>query len=146
MGTAGFDHLTQRYRFSPDAFNKMLERRLQLLLGIQHTGQLNGGRDDIIAGLALIDMIIRVYVDTLLFAEVGNHLVDVHIGTGAGAGLKNVDRKMFPVLSVDQLLGGGNDGFSTDGWDWMGAVAPTATEAKPAQSGRDGGGKRKRKR
>ena len=43
--------------------------------------------------------------------------------------------------AVDAAIGADSGGFSADGWDWMGAVAPTAEQSRS-----NSGGKRKRRR
>ena len=45
-------------------------------------------------------------------AKPGDHLVDVHIGTGAGAGLKHVHRKLVRVGAAEQFVAGGDDGLA----------------------------------
>ncbi len=41
---------------------------------------------------------------------VGDHLVEVHVGLGAGAGLPDHQRKMIVELAVDHLARGADDG------------------------------------
>jgi hypothetical protein len=41
---------------------------------------------------------------------VGDHLVEIHVGLGAGAGLPDHQRKMIVELSVDHLARGADDG------------------------------------
>ncbi|MHC2439591.1 hypothetical protein ACVMB0_006966 [Bradyrhizobium sp. USDA 4451] len=69
------------------------------------------GRKRVVRGLAHVDMIVRM--DRLLGAElaaehlvgaVGDHLVDVHVGLRAGAGLPDDQRKMIVELAVDHFL------------------------------------------
>ena len=74
-------------------------------------GDMHGGRDDIIAGLPLIHMIVGMHRSTVadlaaqdLIGPVGYHFVGVHVGGGAGAGLENVQHKMGVQLAVDYLL------------------------------------------
>ena len=40
------------------------------------------------------------------------HLVDVHVGRGAGAALEHVDRELIVQLAVDDLLRRGHDGVA----------------------------------
>ena len=41
---------------------------------------------------------------------IGDHLVEVHVGLGAGAGLPDHQRKMIVELAVDHLARGADDG------------------------------------
>ncbi len=41
---------------------------------------------------------------------IGDHLVEVHVGLGAGAGLPDHQRKMIIELAVDHLARGADDG------------------------------------
>ena len=41
---------------------------------------------------------------------VGDHLVEVHVGLGAGAGLPDHQREMIVELALDHLAGGADDG------------------------------------
>ena len=46
---------------------------------------------------------------TPVACELGDHLVGVHVGGGAGAGLEDVDRELVVVLAgADRLAGGGD--------------------------------------
>jgi len=46
----------------------------------------------------------------LLGRQRGKHLVHVHVGRGAGAGLEHVDRELVDVAALDDLGGPGDDG------------------------------------
>ena len=46
-----------------------------------------------------------------LVGAVGDHLVDVHVGLGAGAGLPHDQRELIVELAVDDLLRGLDDGL-----------------------------------
>ncbi len=45
----------------------------------------------------------------LFVGQGGDHLVDIHIGAGAGARLKNIDRELIRMLTGDNLVGGFSD-------------------------------------
>ena len=45
-----------------------------------------------------------------LVGAIGDHLVEVHVGLGAGAGLPDHQRKMIVELAVDHLARGADDG------------------------------------
>jgi hypothetical protein len=46
---------------------------------------------------------------------VGDHLVGVHVGRGAGAALDDVDDELLMPLAVDDFLAGGDDGVGALG-------------------------------
>ena len=46
-----------------------------------------------------------------LAGEVGEHLVGVHVGGGAGAGLEDVDRELVVVFAGGDRVAGGGDPF-----------------------------------
>ena len=45
-----------------------------------------------------------------LVGAVGDHLVEVHVGLGAGAGLPDHQRKVIVELALDHLARGADDG------------------------------------
>ena len=45
-----------------------------------------------------------------LVGAVGDHLVEVHVGLGAGAGLPDHQRKVIVELALDHLARGAGDG------------------------------------
>ncbi len=63
------------------------------------------GREDVIGTLPHVHVIVRMY---RLPADVGGHvrqhLVDVHVGTGAGAGLEDIDRELAGQLTAAQAI------------------------------------------
>ena len=67
----------------------------------------------VVGGLRAVDVIVRVAVLVLallvahqLERAVGDHLVGVHVGRGAGAALEDVEPELVVELSVDELLAG----------------------------------------
>ena len=78
------------------------------------------GRERIVRRLAHVDVIVRMH--RLLGAEfaaehlvgaVGDHLVQVHVALGAGAGLPDHERKVIVELAVDHLMRRAGDGAGT---------------------------------
>ena len=89
----------------------------QLVLDGRHRSHMHGRGIDIVAGLAFVHIVIRVHQTgfTALAAHqlagpVGQHLVDVHIGLGAGAGLPDHQGELIGVLAREHLIGGRIDG------------------------------------
>ena len=73
----------------------------------------DAGGDGVVAALAAVDVIVRVDgLAALAAGEGGEHFVGVHVGTGAGAGLKHIDRKVLHVITgFQQLIDGMADGL-----------------------------------
>ena len=80
-------------------------------------GDVHRGRKRVVRRLAHIDVI--VWMHRLLGAElaaqhfvgaIGDHLVEVHVGLGAGPGLPDHQRKVPVELAVDHLARGADDG------------------------------------
>ena len=64
-------------------------------------GDAHGGREDVVAGLALVDVVVGMDEALLpalaaqdLAGAVGEHLVHVHVGLGAAAGLPDHEREL----------------------------------------------------
>ena len=77
-------------------------------------------RDRVVARLSLVDMVVGVnrllgtdFAAQRFDGEVGDDLVDVHIGGGAGPGLEDVDGKvLFADLALGDFKGGVGDGLA----------------------------------
>ena len=76
------------------------------------------GREGVVRRLAAIDVVVGVHrrLAAALAAQdlvgaAGDHLVGVHVGLGAGAGLPDHQREFVRQLAVDHLLGGFGDGL-----------------------------------
>src|SRR5581483_9739087 len=64
------------------------------------------GGNDVIRRLPTIDVIVGVRL-----RDVTDHLVGVHVGRGAAAGLEYVDRKMIVELAIGDATGSGPNAF-----------------------------------
>ena len=79
--------------------------------GIQR-GEMDGGGDDVVAGLAAIDVVVGMNRFVAAFAAehfdgaIGDDLVGVHVGRGAGAGLENIHDELVVPLAVNDFLRG----------------------------------------
>ena len=94
------------------------ERRDQLAHGrrpeprvAEQQADVQRGRVDVVGRLRRVDVVVRVAVLVLalrvaqqLERAVGDHLVGVHVGRGAGAALDHVDDELLVQLAVDDLL------------------------------------------
>ena len=104
-------------RLSEQRLMQLVERWNQLMDYAVQRCEMNRGGNNVVARLALIDMIVRM--DRLVAAcaaeeldcPVGNHLVGVHVRRGAGTGLKNVHRELRIQFSIDHFLGCFLDGL-----------------------------------
>ncbi len=79
---------------------------------------MHGRRKRVVRRLAHVDMIVgmdRLFGAALaaqkLIGAVGDHLVEVHVGLGAGTGLPHQQGKMIVELAVDHFLSGFDDGI-----------------------------------
>ena len=80
-------------------------------LGPEHHGELDGGGVDVVRTLAAVHVVDGVQVLVVaegvphdLEAAVGDYLVGVHIGRGAGAALDDPDEELVVELALDDLL------------------------------------------
>ncbi|MNX91467.1 hypothetical protein D3C86_1235480 [compost metagenome] len=95
---------------------QLFERRVQHL-GELEGRQAHGGRDHVVGGLALVDVVVGVDrgVGAQLLAHqevgaVGDHLVHVHVQRGARPRLEGIHHDLLVPLAVAYLLGGAVDG------------------------------------
>ena len=93
--------------------------RVQVLKGRYKTGvQFFGGgnvhrrRESVVRALSQVDVIVRVHrmfaaqpAAENLDGAIGNHLVDVHVGVGAGSGLPDDKGEMIVEGAVDHFVG-----------------------------------------
>src|SRR5437867_1171616 len=76
------------------------------------SGHVDGAGDDVVAGLASVDVVVWVdgFVASLAAAQfdgtVGDDLVGVHVGRGPGAGLENIHDELRIELAINHFLGG----------------------------------------
>ena len=97
---------------------QVLQRRQQAMGDFLRGGDVHGGREAVVRRLAQVDLIVgmdrrfRTQLGAELFVgAIGDHLVDVHVGLGAGAGLPDDERKLIVEFAVDDLLRGCHDRF-----------------------------------
>ncbi len=98
------------------ASDKLLQHCQQFVQPPQ-AAQPDGGRDDIVGGLRHIDMVIGM--DAVLAQStaqdlggpVGDDLIDIHVMTGAGAGLEGIHNKLVVPFPFNHLLRSLQDGL-----------------------------------
>ncbi len=115
MRAARLDHRPELPALHLECALQALDGRDQLLLDRQRGRELDRGRDDIVRGLAQVDVIVWVHelraaLSTQdLGGAVGDDLVRVGVGRSAGPRLVDVDRELVVELAVDHLLRGSGD-------------------------------------
>ncbi|MNZ82734.1 hypothetical protein D3C78_1014390 [compost metagenome] len=79
----------------------------------EQQAEADGGRVGVVGRLRHVHVVVRVQVLVLalgvahrLQRQVGDHLVGVHVGRGAGAALDHVDHELVVVLAADQPRAG----------------------------------------
>ena len=95
---------------------KMRQSREKATADLLDRGDMHGTGKAVVRGLAHVDVIVRM--DRALRAQltaqqlvraIGDHLVGVHIGLGAGAGLPNHEWKVIVEPALGHLAGGPDD-------------------------------------
>ena len=97
-------------RLVGDRARELGERRQQRVAQLERCREVDRGRDDVVAALATIDMVIRVHGAAEPGGrQAGDHLVGIHVRAGAGAGLHDADRELVGMLSGRDLERGRRD-------------------------------------
>ncbi len=106
--------------------------------------QVHGAREDIIAGLAPVHLVVGVHQARFpagaaeqFAGPVGQHLVEVHVGLGAGAGLPDHQGELGVVQAAQDLVGGGHDGLGLAGGQQPQGVVDPGTGGLDAGQGMD---------
>jgi hypothetical protein len=112
VGTPGFDGLVELKGFLAQRDGQVVERRHQLVDDVHHRRHVDGRGEHVVGRLRCVDVVVRVHraAETLL-GQRGDHLVGVHVGRGARAGLEDVDRELVVPLSLGDVGGGLRDGL-----------------------------------
>ena len=117
VGAADLDDVRERLFLFAQRAQQFAQRRNEVGGDALGRRDMHRGRERVVRRLAHIDVIVGM--NRLLGAElaaqqfvgaVGDHLVEVHVGLGAGAGLPDHQRKMIVELAVDHLARGADDG------------------------------------
>ena len=70
----------------------------QAVLQTIHRRHMQRRGEDVVAALGAIDMVVGVECHAALGCDMGDDLIDVHIGLGAAAGLPDMQRKLRRIL------------------------------------------------
>ncbi len=112
MGATRLDGRADLVRFAADSGFQVLHCRQQLFLCRQAAGNVDCRREDVVGRLAEVDVVVGVHDGTrALCSQVGDHFVRVHVGAGARARLKHVDRELPVMLSLGDFVSSLCDGL-----------------------------------
>ena len=117
MGAAGLDDVPELSGLGIKGGLGAPEGGDEIGLDFGKSSEVHSCGDDVVGGLALVYVVVGMDdtgADVAahdLGGPVGDDLVGVHIGRGAGAGLEDVEDEVVIKLAVDDLLGSLNDGI-----------------------------------
>jgi len=118
VGTADLDDVLKGLSLVLERLKQAPKRRVEAISDFQGGSDMHGGGGSVVGRLSEIYMIVgmnRVFATESaaehLACAIGDHLVQVHVGLGAGSGLPHDQREVTVELSVDHLLGSIGDGF-----------------------------------
>ena len=120
---ADLQHVLPRRRLLGQRPPALPQRRQQLVLNPQGNREVNRRGKDVVGALPHVDVIVgmdrlgggEAIAPRQLNRPIGNHLVDVHVRRGAGAGLKDVDGELVVEAAVGDFSGGGDQGVNLGG-------------------------------
>ncbi|MNY01482.1 hypothetical protein D3C86_1340150 [compost metagenome] len=111
--TPGFDVVMNLLGLALDDLHQMRQRRQQLFMERQCCADVNGGRDDVVAALPAVDVIVGVHrLAQQAAGQRGDHFVGVHVRAGTGTGLEHIHREVLHEIAFEQALGCVDDGFA----------------------------------
>jgi hypothetical protein len=119
VGAADLDDLVESLLLLVHGILEALQGREELLLELENGGNVHGGGEGVVGRGGHVDVVVGV--DGLLGAHVaaqhldgavGDDLVGVHVGLGAGTGLPDDQREVFVELAGCDLGGGLLDGLT----------------------------------
>ena len=110
MGAAGFTNAIQFNGLFLDARLQMIQCGQQPFIKGDGGTKMDGRGDNIITALSHIDMIIGTDGFNTAAGQCRQHLVEVHVAAGTGAGLKQINRKMNKMFTGDHLISRRYDG------------------------------------
>ena len=119
VGAADFDDGLERFGFSGEGVAQFLYGRDEEVVDLLRGGDVNGGREAVVGGLGVIDVVVRMY--RLVGGEsgagqcvgaVGQYFVHVHVGLRAGAGLPDDERELAVQFAAKHVVSGADDEVS----------------------------------
>ena len=111
MGASGLDDIVEFDGPPGDALFQGRHGGQQFLVQCEYGADVNGGRDDVIAALSEVDLIVGVHAASQRSAcEMRDDLVHVHVGAGTRPGLIDINRKLVGVSTPCDGLARLDDG------------------------------------
>ena len=112
MGPADADQVRIAILQLPEGLSQGPGRRQHLLRHAQHRRDVEGGGIGVVAGLGRVHLVVGVEGHAPLCRQMGDDLIDVHVGLGAAAGLPDHQGKLLIPLPRPDLPAHGGDGVS----------------------------------
>jgi hypothetical protein len=117
-----FHHVAELFALAPQSGQQLCKGRIQPLAYERNGGQVDCRGNDIVAGLAEINVIVGVdrlfsppFSGKHFVCAAGDHLVRVHVGRSPRSSLENVKNKIAVENALDHLTGGGANRSSNFG-------------------------------
>ncbi|MNF54407.1 hypothetical protein D3C84_358350 [compost metagenome] len=111
--TPGLDVVMHLPGLALDDLHQVRQRRQQLLMQRQRRTDVDSGRNNVVAALATVDVIVGVHrLAEQAAGQRGDHFVGVHVGTGARTGLEDIHRKVLHEIAFKQALGRIDNGLA----------------------------------
>ena len=111
MRPPNLDNLPKLLRLRVQCAMQFSERRHQMILQLLGGADVNGRRNDIVARLTHVDVIIRMhelaradFFAGQLRATIGDHFICVRVGARARTGLENIEWKMVVQFAIDHFF------------------------------------------
>ena len=91
--------------------DQRVDCRDELRVNREHCGHVHRRREGVVRGLGHIDMIVRVDIQLrmIMHRDMCDHLVHIHVGLRAGAGLPYLQRELLRVFAVADIVAGIGD-------------------------------------
>ena len=112
VGTPDLDDVVILRLQPPEGCSDPVQRGKEGLLQRQGGSDVQGGGEGVVGALGHVHVVVGMDLRSLgghPGAEVGYHLVDVHVGLGAAAGLPDLQGELPVPLVVQYLVAGGGD-------------------------------------
>lgn len=113
VGAPGLDQAGVPRRLFGETAGKLGDGRQQLFVHGLGGGDVHGGGEAVVGTLRAVDVVVGMHrrlaaarIAGQFVGAAGDHLVDVHVGLGAAAGLPDHQREVFVVAACEDLVGG----------------------------------------
>jgi len=99
------EHIVKFFRLVVQYRAQVLYGRQELVLHKLDGGNVDGRRDNVVAGLASIDVVVRIRR-----GEIPNNLINIHVRRRSAAGLEYIDYELAVVLPARHFVRCGFNG------------------------------------